>query len=49
MRVENLDIQLLHGFGAVLDNPDLIATVVVGDGEAETGPWLATHGSPTNS
>mgnify|MGYP003302000194 CR=1 FL=1 len=32
---------LAHGFGAVLDNPDLIATVVVGDGEAETGP-LAT-------
>ena len=30
-----------HAFGAVFDNPDLIATVVVGDGEAETGP-LAT-------
>ena len=36
-----LGYSLLHGFGAVFDNPDLIATVVVGDGEAETGP-LAT-------
>ena len=36
-----LGYSLSHGFGAVLDNPDLIATVVVGDGEAETGP-LAT-------
>jgi xylulose-5-phosphate/fructose-6-phosphate phosphoketolase len=32
---------LSHAFGAVLDNPDLIAVCVVGDGEAETGP-LAT-------
>ncbi|MBI4844288.1 MAG: phosphoketolase family protein [Nitrospirae bacterium] len=30
-----------HAYGAVLDNPDLIAACVVGDGEAETGP-LAT-------
>jgi xylulose-5-phosphate/fructose-6-phosphate phosphoketolase len=29
---------LLHAFGAVLDNPDLIALAVVGDGEAETAP-----------
>ena len=36
-----LGYSLAHGFGAVLDNPNLIATVVVGDGEAETGP-LAT-------
>ncbi len=36
-----LGYSLLHGFGAVLDNKDLIATVIVGDGEAETGP-LAT-------
>lgn len=36
-----LGYSLSHGFGAVLDNPDLIAAVVVGDGEAETGP-LAT-------
>jgi len=32
---------LAHAFGAVFDNPDLIAACVVGDGEAETGP-LAT-------
>lgn len=36
-----LGYSLDHGFGAVFDNPDLIATVIVGDGEAETGP-LAT-------
>jgi xylulose-5-phosphate/fructose-6-phosphate phosphoketolase len=36
-----LGYSLSHGFGAVFDNPDLIATCVVGDGEAETGP-LAT-------
>lgn len=36
-----LGYSLAHGFGAVFDNPDLIATVIVGDGEAETGP-LAT-------
>ncbi len=36
-----LGYSLSHGFGAVYDNPDLIAAVVVGDGEAETGP-LAT-------
>ena len=29
---------LLHAFGAVMDNPDLLAVAVVGDGEAETGP-----------
>src|SRR4051812_8188591 len=29
---------LMHAFGAVLDNPDLLAVAVVGDGEAETGP-----------
>jgi xylulose-5-phosphate/fructose-6-phosphate phosphoketolase len=29
---------LTHAFGAVFDNPDLIAVAVVGDGEAETGP-----------
>ncbi|VAW89885.1 Xylulose-5-phosphate phosphoketolase @ Fructose-6-phosphate phosphoketolase, partial [hydrothermal vent metagenome] len=32
---------LSHAYGAVFDNPDLIAACVVGDGEAETGP-LAT-------
>lgn len=30
-----------HAYGAVLDNPDLIACCVVGDGEAETGPLAA--------
>ncbi|MGN1201317.1 MAG: phosphoketolase [Candidatus Caccovivens sp.] len=41
-----LGYSLAHAFGAVLDNPNLIATVIVGDGEAETGP-LATswHGN----
>jgi xylulose-5-phosphate/fructose-6-phosphate phosphoketolase len=29
---------LAHAFGAVFDNPDLLAVAVVGDGEAETGP-----------
>ena len=29
---------LVHAFGAVFDNPDLVAVAVVGDGEAETGP-----------
>ena len=32
-----LGYSLAHGFGAILDNPNLIAAVVVGDGEAETG------------
>ena len=36
-----LGYSLSHAFGAVLDNPDLIAACVVGDGESETGP-LAT-------
>ena len=36
-----LGYSLAHGFGAVFDNPNLIATVIVGDGESETGP-LAT-------
>ena len=36
-----LGYSLLHAFGAVLDDPDLVAICVVGDGEAETGP-LAT-------
>ncbi len=41
-----LGYSLAHAFGAVFDNPDLIVTVCVGDGEAETGP-LATswHGN----
>ena len=36
-----LGYSLLHAYGAVFDNPDLLACCVVGDGEAETGP-LAT-------
>jgi xylulose-5-phosphate/fructose-6-phosphate phosphoketolase len=36
-----LGYSLLHAYGAVFDNPELIACCVVGDGEAETGP-LAT-------
>lgn len=41
-----LGYSLSHAFGAVLDNPSLIAACVIGDGEAETGP-LATswHGN----
>ncbi len=29
---------LLHAYGAVMDNPDLLVAAVVGDGESETGP-----------
>jgi xylulose-5-phosphate/fructose-6-phosphate phosphoketolase len=36
-----LGYSLLHAYGAVFDNPDLIAACVIGDGEAETGA-LAT-------
>src|SRR5919198_5299334 len=36
-----LGYSLVHAFGAVFDNPELVACCVVGDGEAETGP-LAT-------
>src|SRR5689334_10457199 len=36
-----LGYSLAHAYGAVFDNPDLLAACVVGDGEAETGP-LAT-------
>ena len=37
-----LGYSLLHAFGAVLDDPGLIAACVVGDGEAETGPLAAS-------
>jgi xylulose-5-phosphate/fructose-6-phosphate phosphoketolase len=41
-----LGYSVSHAFGAAYDNPDLLVTVVVGDGEAETGPlatsWHAT-------
>ena len=36
-----LGYSLSHAYGAVLDNPDLIAACVIGDGEAETGPLAA--------
>src|SRR3989440_4627839 len=36
-----LGYSLVHAYGAVFDNPDLLAVCVVGDGEAETGA-LAT-------
>jgi xylulose-5-phosphate/fructose-6-phosphate phosphoketolase len=41
-----LGYSLSHAYGAVFDNPGLLAVCVVGDGEAETGPlagsWLST-------
>ena len=33
-----LGYSISHAFGAAFDNPDLLVTVVVGDGAAETGP-----------
>ena len=37
-----LGYAIVHAFGAVFDNPDLIAACVIGDGEAETGPLAAS-------
>ncbi|KXB31953.1 phosphoketolase [Dechloromonas denitrificans] len=37
-----LGYALFHAYGAVFDNPDLVACCVVGDGEAETGPLAAS-------
>jgi len=37
-----LGYALAHAYGAVFDNPDLLACCVVGDGEAETGPLAAS-------
>ena len=37
-----LGYALSHAYGAVFDNPDLLALCVVGDGEAETGPMAAS-------
>ena len=37
-----LGYSLLHAYGAVFDNPDLVACCVVGDGEAETGALAAS-------
>lgn len=42
MRGGELGYSLSVGWGAVLDNPDLIATVLIGDGESETGPLAAS-------
>ena len=42
-----LGYSLMHAYGAVFDNPDLVAACVIGDGEAETGPlaasWLSNN------
>lgn len=37
-----LGYSVSHAFGAAFDNPDLIAVVAIGDGEAEIGPLLAS-------
>ena len=37
-----LGYSLSHATGAILDNPDVIAATVVGDGESETGPLAAS-------
>ncbi|TLM75433.1 phosphoketolase [Pseudarthrobacter sp. NamB4] len=37
-----LGYSLAHAYGAVLDNPQLVTAVVIGDGEAETGPLAAS-------
>ena len=37
-----LGYSLAHAYGAVLDNPGLVAACVIGDGEAETGPLAAS-------
>lgn len=37
-----LGYAIAHAYGAVFDNPNLIACCVVGDGEAETGPMAAS-------
>jgi len=37
-----LGYSLVHAYGAVMDNPDLLAACVIGDGEAETGALAAS-------
>jgi xylulose-5-phosphate/fructose-6-phosphate phosphoketolase len=37
-----LGYSLMHAYGAVFDNPSLLAACVIGDGEAETGPLAAS-------
>ena len=40
-----LGYSISHAYGAILDNPTLIACAVIGDGEAETGPLLSSLNS----
>ncbi len=40
-----LGYSVSHAFGAAFDNPDLVVAVVVGDGEAETGPLMGSLNS----
>ena len=42
-----LGYSLAHAYGSVFDNPELITAVVIGDGEAETGPLAASWHSHT--
>ncbi|HEO2775798.1 TPA: phosphoketolase family protein [Streptococcus agalactiae] len=42
-----LGYALSHATGAILDNPDVIAATVIGDGEGETGPLMASWLSNT--
>jgi xylulose-5-phosphate/fructose-6-phosphate phosphoketolase len=37
-----LGYSLAHAYGSVFDNPELVSAVVIGDGEAETGPLAAS-------
>jgi xylulose-5-phosphate/fructose-6-phosphate phosphoketolase len=37
-----LGYSVSHAFGAAFDNPDLVVAVVIGDGEAETGPLMGS-------
>ncbi|MFC5826883.1 phosphoketolase [Nonomuraea insulae] len=37
-----LGYSLVHAYGAAFDNPNLLVTCVIGDGEAETGPLAAS-------
>ena len=37
-----LGYSLAHAYGAAFDNPDLVVAVIIGDGEAETGPLAAS-------
>ncbi|WP_373756222.1 phosphoketolase family protein [Streptococcus ferus] len=42
-----LGYAMSHAVGAILDNPNTIAATVIGDGEAETGPLMASWFSNT--